>query len=403
MVNSRRLSVATQAAIASAVVNVLWLSLAALIFYFVAERLPSIAEQWLCVFLGVVGTTLCSLAVYGLVQARLGGLVLLASALERLGRGELSEASQEILNTEKPDDELAGLLHEAQRVSEQIRALIEQLRRPVDEMSRAVSGITVSANQAASATEGQGIAAATMTGLIGSLTSAVRRLEQQARAASQSADSAAERSSSGSRAMENIVVEVERTADSVAHCTSIVTALSERSASIASMLRGIGEIAEQTSLLALNAAIESARAGEQGRGFAVVADEVRHLAERTAESTSEIARVFQSLLGETEAAVSAMNELAGRVDVQKGQTVNAVDDLLGAADAVRDAAERVRAIGEDAREQGSVAQRVAEQVQTLTNISGQQSAAASEATRGADDLTRLAFDLQHTIERFKVT
>ena len=86
--------------------------------------------------------------------------------------------------------------------------------------------------------------------------------------------------------MQGIAGELNRAAEGI-------SAVSEQSEMISSIVQTIRGIAEQTNLLALNAAIEAARAGEQGRGFAVVADEVRSLAGRTSQATVEIVEVVR--------------------------------------------------------------------------------------------------------------
>ena len=112
--------------------------------------------------------------------------------------------------------------------------------------------------------------------------------------------------------MQGIAGELNRAADGI-------SAVSQQSEMISSIVQTIRGIAEQTNLLALNAAIEAARAGELGRGFAVVADEVRNLAARTSQATVEIVEVVRRNHELAQGAVSSME--ASKDKAEQGVTL----------------------------------------------------------------------------------
>ncbi len=81
-------------------------------------------------------------------------------------------------------------------------------------------------------------------------------------------------------------------ADSAAESMQSVATASEE---IGSILSIITAIADKTKLLAVNAAIEAARAGEAGKGLTVVADKVRQLVKVTESNARDVAMKVEEI------------------------------------------------------------------------------------------------------------
>ncbi len=88
---------------------------------------------------------------------------------------------------------------------------------------------------------------------------------------------------------------------------------------ISQFVSEIDKMAFQTRILALNAAIEAARAGESGLGFSVVADEVRRLADKSAETSSDISKTVED-------SMRIVEELKGSISGQGNIGNSEIDD-----------------------------------------------------------------------------
>ncbi|WP_207060771.1 PAS domain-containing methyl-accepting chemotaxis protein [Motiliproteus sp. SC1-56] len=138
------------------------------------------------------------------------------------------------------------------------------------------------------------------------MSSTIEDVAGHVQATAEAANEAHEAAVTGRTDVDHSFQSIRELVAEVEDATRRIQELDRHSASIESVLDVIKLVAEQTNLLALNAAIEAARAGDAGRGFAVVADEVRTLAQRTQQSTEEIAQQIHGLQEGVRESVTAM-------------------------------------------------------------------------------------------------
>jgi len=150
---------------------------------------------------------------------------------------------------------------------------------------------------------------------------------------------------------------------------------------IATKISIIEEIAGQTNLLAINAAIEAARAGEHGRGFAVVASEVQKLAERSQAAAVDITNLTAYSMQVSEAAGQKLNSLIP--DIQKTSSM-------------------VKSITEASGEQSAASSQINNALQDM-NGNVQTNAAVSEELASISEETSAQMEqLNKTISFFKL-
>jgi methyl-accepting chemotaxis protein len=314
--------------------------------------------------------------------------VRMSHGLQEIVRSTRDSASQ----VSAGSNQVAGAADESAKVSVQASSAIEEVTSTMHEMSINVQNVVKN-------TQVQASSVAETSASIDQMVTSIQRVADTAKVLLDIANRSREEVVTGIQTMEKTTDGLNRTNRAIQSSAEIINILGHRADDIGKIIEVIDDLAEQTNLLALNAAIEAARAGEHGLGFAVVADEVRKLAEKSTQSTKEIADLIQSIQREARQAVENM-EHSTRI-VEEGLSLG--NDLGSALHKISDVVTEVykfsQEIGAATNEQSVGSSQIAKATNRLTEITQEISSAVEEQASGAQAVVRAMDKMRELVQQ----
>jgi methyl-accepting chemotaxis protein len=299
-------------------------------------------------------------------------------------------------------DEMGALLESLGNMVTKWRGVVHEINTSADNIASASHELSASAVQMSKGSDEQAQMSVQVATASEEMSQTVIDVARNTGNIAVSGQETVEVARSGKEVVDMAVREVQEIASTVDASATMVRSLGELSKQIGEIVNVINEIADQTNLLALNAAIEAARAGEHGRGFAVVADEVKKLAERTGNSTAEIADMIGNIQKEVNRAVDAMEDVKKKVSSGADLSQQAGHALNNIVKKVDDLQLMVQQIASATEEMTATSEGISKDIDSIANISKETSSASNQVSQASDELSRLSVSLQGVVREFTV-
>ncbi len=300
------------------------------------------------------------------------------------------------------EDEIGKTSLAFNELAQSFQTIVSRVEKHATQVASAAHSLAEETAQISQSSQQQSDAANQTARAVGQMSVSIAQVAETTSHVAGLSNESLERANHGQGSLQEMMQQLVHVELAVNEIATVVGEFVSNTQSITSMTQQVRDIAEQTNLLALNAAIEAARAGEQGRGFAVVADEVRKLAEKSAQSATQIDEVTRSLgtqSGHVEETVQR-----GLGALQRSQThIREVSNVLVQANSlVSSVNQGMSEIAGSINRQRDSSHEITENVEHISEMASKSNEAVKRTVAEIKSMEHLAEELSRTVGRFKV-
>ncbi len=317
---------------------------------------------------------------------------------------EISDlADGDLTVTATVTEDFTGAIADALNFSiESLRDLVVSINQTAAQVTGAAQNTRATATQLTEASERQAQQIAKAGQAIIGMANSVKKVSANAIESADVAKKSVEIAGKGAKAVQDTIAGMDNIREQIQETSKRIKRLGESSQEIGEIVGLIDDIADQTNILALNASIQAAMAGESGRGFAVVADEVQRLAERAGNATKQIDALVKTIQGDTNEAVSSMEQSTANVVDGAKLAESAGEALIEIETVSVKLAGQIENIAQTSRTQAAVASNISGTMTIIQEITTQTSQGTNETAASIERLAELANELKTSVSGFNL-